>query len=169
MTGRIHQPKVVNTRDAPTYRVGSQLVTLIARAADTNGVYSLFETQTAPGKGVRHYRQQYEDETFWVLEGSYSFALGGQEQTLAAGSYIYVPRGTVHAFTNSGRDPARLLILVTPGGIRERFIAEVGARTAAPGAPALSDGLPDRSRLHSIARKYGIEILAADQATDRPR
>ena len=166
MTGRSFQSKVVSTHDGPTYRVGGQLVTFKARAADTNGVYSLFEAHTAPGQGTGLYRQQYEDETYWVLEGLYTFVLGSQQFTLAAGSYIYVPRRTLHAYTNSGSDQARMLVLATPGGIRERFFAEAGERTADRRASAGPGDRSACSRLCSIAQKYGIEILPADTPSD---
>ena len=169
MTGRSPQSKVVSTHDGPTYRVGGQFVTFIARAADTNGVYSLFETQTDPGQGTRLYRQQYEDETFWVLEGMYTFVFSGQQFTLAAGSYIYVPRRTFHAYTNSGGGPACMLVLATPGGLRERFFAEAGERTVDRIASALPGDHGDRARLLSIAQKYGIEILPADTPAEHPR
>ena len=169
MTVRSLQSKVVSTHDGPTYRVGGHLVTCIARAADTNGVYSLFETHTAPGQGTGLYRQQYEDETFWVLEGIYTFVLSREQLTLAAGSYLYVPRRTLHAYANRGGGPARMLVLATPGGIRERFFAEAGERTADRGVSALPGELPDVSRLLGIAQKYGIEILPVDTQIEHPR
>ena len=168
MTGRSLQPRVASTHDGPTYRVGGHLVTVIARAAETNGVYSLFETQTDPGQGTRLYRQQYEDETFWVLEGEYTFLLSGQQFTVAAGSYIYVPRRTFHAYTNCGGGLARMLVLATPGGICERFFAEAGARAADRGASAPPGEQADFARLLRIAQKYGIEILPVDTPSDHP-
>jgi mannose-6-phosphate isomerase-like protein (cupin superfamily) len=111
MTGPTRSPTVVSTQTGRTYRVGSHRITLKAQAAETNGVYSLFELETAPGQGVRLYRQRYEDEAFWVLSGHYTFVLGSQEVTLRPGDYLYVPRGTVHAYTNGGSSPAHLLVL----------------------------------------------------------
>jgi len=168
MTHRTRPSKVVSARDGPTYRVGGQLVTFIARAADTNGVYSLFETHTAPGQGAGLYRQKYEDEAFWILEGVYSFTLNSRQLQVAAGSYISVPRGILHAYTNSGNGPARMLVLVTPGGIRERFYAEAGELVTAQGASTLSNDLPDLSRLLGIGQKYGVEILPVDAPADHP-
>ncbi len=74
---------------------------------------------------------------------------------LGAGGYAFVPRGMVHAFTNVGNTPARMLILVTPGGLHEQFFAELGEPVDAP-APA---GPPDVERIVAVSAKYGIEIL----------
>ncbi len=149
------RPKVVTAQEGPTYRVVSDLMTFKVRAADTNGVYSLFETRTPPGQGTPPHRQWYEDETFWVIEGIYTLLLDEHEVMLQAGDCAFVPRGTLHAYTNSGDTPARMLILVTPGGIQERFLAEAGylidGETVLP-APS------DITRLLRVAPKYGIEI-----------
>ena len=167
MTGRNVQPKVISSHDGPTYRVGGQLVTCIARASDTNGVYSLFETHTAPGQGTGLYRQQYEDESFWVLEGTYSFVVSSEQFMLAAGSYMYVPRRTRHGYANSGDGLARMLVLATPGAVCERFIAEAGARATGQDSSGQPGEQVDVSRLLSVAQKYGIEILPSDTPTDR--
>ncbi len=167
MTGRNFQPKVISSHDGPTYRVGGQLVTCIARASDTNGVYSLFEVGTAPGHGMPPQRQRYEDAACWVLEGVYTLLLDTQVVTLDAGDYAFVPRGTLYGYTNRGAAPARMLILITPGGIHERFFTAVGERVDDQPARPTPGGAPDLQRLISIAQKYGIEILPPS-ATELP-
>lgn len=154
------QPKVIDADAGPTYRVVTDLVTFKALAADTNGAFSLFETRTAPGQGTPPHRQRYDDEAFWVLEGTYSFLIGDRDVIVQTGGYAFVPRGTLHAYTNSGATAARMLILVTPGGIHERFFAEAGAFVADPAAPPAVSAPPDVPRLIGIAQKYGIEIVA---------
>ena len=153
------QVKVVNTEDGPTYRVVNEHVTFKAVAADTNGVYALFELCTAPGHGLPPHRQRYVDAAFWILDGGYRFLLNTHEVVLDAGDYAVVPRGTVHAYTNSGDTPARMLLLVTPGGIHERFFTDVGERITGQPSWSRPRGSPDLERLISIAQKYGIDIL----------
>ena len=53
-------------------RVLGNLVTFKALAADTGGAYTLVETRTAPGQGMRPHLQHYDDEAFLVLEGTYA-------------------------------------------------------------------------------------------------
>ncbi len=148
--------RVLHAGEGPTYRVVADLVTFKATAATTNGAYGLFETRTPPGQGVPPHRQRYEEEAFWVLEGRYHFLVDGQQVELGPGGYVFVPRGTVHAYTNSGDSAGRMLILVSPGGIHERFFAEVGEPMGDPAVPASP---PDLPRLIAVATKYGIEIL----------
>ena len=102
------------------------------------------------------YRLQYTDEAFWVLEGVYRFLLGTRKVRLGTGDYASVPRGTVHGYTNRGATPARMLLLVTPGGIHERFFADAGEVIETGAALAHP---PDLTRLARVAPNYGIELL----------
>ena len=137
-----------------TMLVFGERVTLKAAAADTRGAYALFEVRTAPGQGIPAHRQRYEDEALFVLEGAYIVQIGERTIELGPGGYAFVPRETTHAYTNSATGPARLLVLVSPGGIHEQFLAEVGALVAAePGVQ------PDIGRIASAAEKYGVEFL----------
>jgi quercetin dioxygenase-like cupin family protein len=151
--------KIVRPAHGPAYRVGNDRVVFKALAADTNGAYSLFEIRTEPGEGMPPHLQRYDDEALWVLEGAYTFRLAQEVVTLEAGGCVYVRRDTLHAFTNGGSAPARMLMLITPGGIHERFFAEVGEKITDgdnPFTPLRRP--PDWPRLTNTARKYGIEF-----------
>lgn len=152
-------PRLVAAHDGPTYRVVTDLVTFKATGEDTGDAYALFESHTLPSMGVPPHRQRYEDEAFFVLEGMYTFLLGDRQRQLQPGDYAFVPRGTIHAFTNTGCTPARMLIIVSPGGIHEQFFAEAGELIADPASAIAPVAAPDLLRLATIAAKYGIEIL----------
>jgi len=69
---------------------------------------------------------------------------------------VFGPRDIPHGFRVDGKDPAKLVILATPGGF-ERFVVEMSepARTAALPPPSQ----PDMQKLLNVAAKYKIEIL----------
>lgn len=137
------------------YRVLGDEIVVKATAAETGGAYALFEVRTPPGGRTPPHLQRYEDETCFVLDGSYTFLLGERTVELGPGGIAFAPRGTVHAFANRGDTPARLLLLVTPGGIHEQFLAAIGALASGPpGDPH------DTWRYGMIAAKYGIELVA---------
>ena len=150
-------PIRVEAGEGRTLRVISDVVTVKASAEDTGGAYSLFETSTPPGGGTPPHYQRYEDEAFYVLEGRCGFRFGEDTVEITEGGYAFVPRGTVHAFTNAGDGPLRMIVLVTPGGIHEKFFAEVGEDPATPAGP------PDIAKLLAAAPKYGIEILPVEE------
>ena len=150
-------PRRVAPGAGETYHVLGDRVTCKALAAETGGAYTLLELHTAPGGGSAPHIQRHEDEAFFVLEGTYSALIGDERVELGPGSYVFVPRGTVHALTNSGDIPARMLSMITPGGNFEQFLAEIGERiddplTFSPGLP------PSETRLARAAANYGVEF-----------
>ncbi len=158
------QHKFVAADAGPTRRVLADIVTVKALAADTGGAYSLFECRTAPAQGTLPHRQRYEEETFYVLEGTYTFVLDDQRIEVHPGDYVFVPRGTIHAFTNTGETVGRVLVLVTPGGIHERFFTELGEPVPPSTLPTAPPGEPDVCHIVAVAQKYGIEILPPSAA-----
>jgi quercetin dioxygenase-like cupin family protein len=151
--------KIVRPQTGLTRRLVNSLITFKATAADTNGIYSLFVVYTPPGEGMLPHLQRYDDEAFWVLEGTYRFLFGDQELDLGVGGYAFAPRGTVHGFSNSGDSSARMLSLVTPGGIHERFFAEAGTAADESGTLPAPPDPAEWQRIIKIAQKYGIEML----------
>jgi quercetin dioxygenase-like cupin family protein len=127
-------------------------VTVKAETADTGGAFALYETETPPAGGCPPHVQRYDDEAFFVIEGRYSVLVGEDQIELGPGGYVFIPRGTVHAFTNPGSEPARMLVFVTPGGIHEQFVDEASDRAGrAPWEP-------DMARVLAVAPKYGVEF-----------
>jgi len=122
-------------------------VTFKATGEDTGDAYALFESRTPPGMGMPPHRQRYEDEALYVLEGAYTLRIGDRHQRLQPDDYAFVPRGTVHAFTNTGSSPARMLIMVSPGGIHEQFFAEAGELIADPATSLTPAAVPDMQLL----------------------
>lgn len=151
---------IVQPQAGRTRQFLNSLVTFKATAADTNGLYSLFEIFVPPGEGMPAHVQHYDDEAFWVLEGTCKFLLGERELQLDVGAYAFVPRGTVHGYANSGSTTARMLSLITPGGIHERFFSEAGVAIdeSPPRLPA--HDATRWLRIVKIAQKYGIEMLS---------
>jgi quercetin dioxygenase-like cupin family protein len=148
-----------------TVRVLGNRVTYKAVAAETGGAYSLFEAVLEPGCTIPPHYGRYEDQTLWIIEGTFALQLGDETLELGPGGYAFVPRGTVHALANAGRGPARLLLLVTPGGLCEKYLAELGGARGVPHALA---GPADVERAAAIAAKYGTEFLFARAAGPDP-
>ena len=49
-----------------------------------------------------------------LLRGRGSMRLGEESRAVGEGSIVYVPRGSVHAFTNEADTPAFAYVLYTP-------------------------------------------------------
>jgi quercetin dioxygenase-like cupin family protein len=88
------------------------------------------------------------DETFYVVEGRLGFRIGDRAYEGGPGTVTFVPRGTPHTFANPGREPARSLVLATPGGFEAYFEAliELVRRTG---------GLPPEDELRELGIAHG--------------
>src|SRR5262245_13388194 len=77
--------------------------------AETDGLCSVWEGRVPPGAtGARPHYHRGRDEFFYVLEGELVLRIGAVEQTAAAGSFAFVPRGTIHGFRNASGKSATL-------------------------------------------------------------
>ncbi len=100
--------------------VGGPL-TFKARARQTGGSLTAFENVIPPGEGPPLHRHRDEDEFWYVIEGELRFRLGDDDDHAPQGSFVFVPRGVEHAFTNPGSEPVRMLVGFTPAGMEAFF------------------------------------------------
>ena len=127
--------------------------TLKVSAARTGGAYSLFELTVEPGGGQPPHIQHREDECIYVLSGEFEMRVESESMPAAEGDTVYVAKGTLHGFENSGESAGRLLTIHTPGGSHESFVEEISTASASMGS-----GKEESIR---IAAKHGIEICRA--------
>jgi quercetin dioxygenase-like cupin family protein len=111
---------------------------------DTGGNYSLIEHTTA-GDGPPPHIHQSEEEAFYVLAGEVNVTIGDQTIRGTAGSFVLIPRGTVHTFSTVGPAPAKVLVIISPAGF-EQFFTEI-------------DGVTDVEKIMTLAPRYNLEIM----------
>ncbi len=103
--------------------------TLLASGALTSGAFELFQEVRATTGGPPPHVHRERDEAFFVLEGRYVFVRDHEAVELLPGEFIFVPRGTRHAYRTM-EAPSRTLIIVAPAGL-ELFFRGMGDRLAA--------------------------------------
>ncbi len=64
--------------------------------------------------GEELHRHDRHDLVVVLLSGHGSMRLGEESRAVGEGSIVYVPRGSVHAFTNDADTPAFAYVLYTP-------------------------------------------------------
>jgi mannose-6-phosphate isomerase-like protein (cupin superfamily) len=69
-------------------------------------------------------------ESFVVLEGTLCFVIGDQTTSVSRGTFVCVPPGTVHTFSNPDTTPATYLAWFSPAGT-EQACRELAALVAA--------------------------------------
>lgn len=91
----------------------------------TGGPFTLAEF-SGEGAGpwtVPHLHRGFE-ESFFILEGAFTFTIGEQVTEATAGTYLLVPRDTRHSIA-AAEGGGRFLTLMVPGGL-ERMFFELG-------------------------------------------
>jgi len=88
------------------------------------------------------------DHAFFILEGTLRLVVTDQEYLATAGSFVFVPRATVHSFGNASELPTRFLEINVPGGF-ERYYRDLSG--AFPAGSAV-----DPTRMREIQQQHGI-------------
>lgn len=127
------------------------LVTILATGKDTSEAYGLIEQLAPPGFGPPPHSHADTDEQFYILEGDWIFFSGDRQFSAGPGSFVYFPRGEVHAFRLQSTEPGRLLQLNTPAGF-EHFFVEMGEPAAEAVLPPPAP--PDADKMLTMAAKY---------------
>jgi quercetin dioxygenase-like cupin family protein len=102
--------------------------TIVIKATGADTAESLFmsETTIAPGfAGPPPHRHERLHDMFYVLEGALTMQLGDELRVLGSGSFVCVPPGVTHTFSNPGATPVRFLNFNTPAGW-EHYMRELG-------------------------------------------
>jgi mannose-6-phosphate isomerase-like protein (cupin superfamily) len=112
------QPVVLPSDGIP---INSFMVQKIRRGDLPGGCLGIIEAQIAPGHLVAPHVHADVDEVSYILNGEITAEIGDQVVTAPAGSYLLKPYGVMHAFWNSGSEPARVIELHLPGGFEEYY------------------------------------------------
>ncbi len=117
---------------------------------DTDGKYSVIETETPPIGGPPKHVHKNEDELFYVIKGTYEFYCGDKTIIAKKGDMVRLPRGIPHHFKNIDSVPGVTMNVITPGGF-ESFFDDV--------AQASKTKKLSRSQIDSIAATYGMTFV----------
>jgi quercetin dioxygenase-like cupin family protein len=146
------QAGVQRTGEGRSVWVVGDRYTFLATGEDTGGAYAMIHAVVPPGSGPPPHIHRREDETFYILEGELTCQVDGRTIEAAAGTFVTLPKGSLHSFKNTGTTTAKMLITVNPSGL-EQYFAEVGY-------PSKEESVsPDAiEKLLAVAPKYGLEI-----------
>ena len=118
------------------------VVKVLVSSRDTGGDYTVCEVSVAGPFVVPEHTHTYEDQWIHVLNGCFTFEIGGKVLKGGPGDAVPVPRQTSSRVTCDG--PGKLLIVARPGGL-DMFFRDASACGL--------DGWP------SVLEKHGIVIM----------
>jgi quercetin dioxygenase-like cupin family protein len=133
-------------------KVGEMTIRFLVEGEQSAGSVAIFEFDVPAGAKVAaaHSHDGY-GETIYGLGGVLTWTIEGTPTEVGPGETLFIPRGAVHHFDNTGESDARALAIVTPGILGPDFFREVGAiLDAAAGGP------PDFAALGEVMRRHGL-------------
>ena len=133
-------------------RVGEMVIRFLLEGEESGGSVAVFEFDVPTGAKVAaaHSHDGY-DETIYGLEGMLTWTLEGVPVDIGPGDALFIPRGAVHQFDNTGAVDAKALAIVTPGILGPDFFREVTAVL-----DASAGGPPDVVALGAVMRRHGL-------------
>jgi len=112
---------VLKGSSGDSFDLGVVQMRLLATSKQTDGTFSLGEFFGAEGRWTVPHVHKQTHESFFVLEGAFTFSLGTEEIEAKAGTYILVPLGLPHVIT-ALPGGGRFLTMWSPAGLEEMFV-----------------------------------------------
>jgi mannose-6-phosphate isomerase-like protein (cupin superfamily) len=147
------QPVVHRPGQGELHRIGGSSVTIKAGGDHTNGTFFLSETVIEAGfpGPPPHFHRRLHD-MFFVLEGTLTMRLGDEIEEAEPGTFVCVPPGVTHTFSNGTDSPVRFLNFNTPSGW-ENYMRDLGRELAAGRTPTSAE-------IGRIAARYDFGAVA---------
>ena len=142
------RPFVLRPAEGRDIDMGNFRMSLKASGEDTESAFSLLEAEEPANFGPPMHIHHDAAEAFYVISGEYVIFIGDEEHVCPAGSFVYIPAGTVHGF-RVGAVASRKLNIYAPAAMVGYF-DELAAAIA-------RDEMDDET-LGEIARRYGMEV-----------
>ncbi len=152
-----NKPFELNYQQGKPYWMVDILWVVLAERATTNGTFSLMWQLCPKGSGPGpHYHDQ--DEGFFVNEGEITYMADGEQLVAKQGSFVWIPRGTVHSFRVDS-ETATLLNFYTPAGF-EQVIMAGGLTAEALTLPPKGLGMNiDQQKVRALFDEIGMHIV----------
>ena len=152
-------PTVTPRRTAETLWFNRGCWSILADATSTSCSYSMFEVEMPRGLVDAAHIHDHADEACYVLDGELGLFVDDKVYSLNKGSFVFIPRGSVHALRATGKTARYLTINTTPG--YERVVRGFGTAVTEPSLP--SPGWRQESapteRLKEIYAEIGLRTI----------
>jgi len=115
--------------------------------SETGDMLDYFELIVPAGQGAPLHIHHKNDESLHVIGGDFTFQVEETESKAAPGTFLFIPKGIPHKFTNVGTTEGRLIGTFTPAGTFDFFdkLTELSQ--------------DDFEEIQAYSKKYGHEVL----------
>jgi len=130
-------------------RIGPMTLRYFTDGAGTDGALDFFEFSVpANTRGSPPHYHRDVDEMVYGVEGRVTFSVAGDDRVLGSRDFTFIPRGTVHSFSNTHDEPCVVLSIMTPGLIGPAYFREMAALFAL--------GAPHPEAIRAVMTKHGL-------------
>jgi quercetin dioxygenase-like cupin family protein len=148
------EPVLSLAGDGPISDMGDHSGRIAISAAQSGGAFTLIEANVAFQGGPPPHIHTLEDETFYIVEGSFEFWVGGQIILANPGDTIFAPRHVPHAWRCVSQGGGRAFGMATPGENFEQFFVALGGMGLR--------GKPTPSQIADVCalgERHGLQML----------
>jgi len=113
---------------------------------------TFLEFTAAPGFNTGDHVHSRIEEIFYVVEGEFQIRAGDRMLRAGPGDFVLVPPGVPHGF-GPADGPAKMVLLISPAGVHERYFEELAELLAKPGPP-------DIQAIGELRKRYDTEQVS---------
>lgn len=144
---------VIQANEGKALSLRGTRVAYKAEGERPGGGPTVLEFTAAPGFGTGDHVHSRIEEIFYVVEGEFQIRAGDQMLRARAGDFVLVPPGVPHGFGNPEGGPAKMVLMISPAGVHERYFEELAELLAKPGPP-------DVQAIGELRRRYDTEQVS---------
>lgn len=123
--------------------VNANILDIKISGSDTDGGFAMFEqTSLTQGKGTPLHVHHFQNEVFYVIEGTYYFQVGEDTFHLSAGDSIFLPMKVPHGWTQLS-EKGKMTVTFQPAGKMEEFFLTMAALDHEPGKAEIAQIFAD--------------------------
>ena len=146
----VRSSKILAGGEGESFTMMGLVITPKVTGEDTQGAYCVIEQQATPGAGSPPHYCHAEEKTFYILDGEFDVLVGERVEQAKAGDVVFIPRGTLHNYKNTGLKPGRLLAVLIPSG-HENFLREL--------SQLFQNGRPTMEQMQAVSAPYQVELV----------
>lgn len=142
-------PRIVTPEQGEGIKPFGLDMRIVLTSEETNGAFAAIMATLKPGEGPPPHFHRDRDEYVYVVEGTWDVQVGEAKSRVGAGTLMFIPANTVHAFKNVGRKPGKMLDWSLPGG-QENYFRTIHQLAAGGGFSA--------EKVHAISKEFDTEF-----------
>jgi mannose-6-phosphate isomerase-like protein (cupin superfamily) len=140
-----------------TIMVGPDPWSFRITGADTNGRFDFMEATITHLQGPPLHLHHEQDDTFFVIEGTLTVQVGDELFDLNPGDLVCAPKGVPHTFANVGKEPVRVINIMTPGGF-DRVLEDYASLPPGPRDPQVLEELAQKHKLAFVGPSIPVRL-----------